>query len=564
MLVKGLKGTDGAGHTGIGKSRDHHHIAGPIVDLCEELLQVSFSVARLRGRGVPHGLCGALRWEGGPAHVKHDVVAVAHQLILEMPLLQLQLHVGHPGYPMRDLAEKQLGVHVEFLLGLHRLGNAGLQLRQAGPWGGPEELHRGVERLQQGKVLDIPDKDVSSLGLQRLRSVLQDLHQVLHRGEELRHPIQNHHVKQRGATAALRGHGEGLMGAPLGHSHVAPLQALHLPRHVADSFSGDVRAVVGIALRGQPEQQQARPAAQLQHVPRPQRSDVLHGVPHPLQDGLHRHVLPRVGVVPSPEVKQRVLIRGVLLVGLVPHVLPKLHRGGTGVVGLLFSLQLHVGRKLRVPLCRGEHSHRRLPHQRVLVQYRFDATKLNPKPTHLDLAVGAAQEDQVAPGAVPGQVPGAVQHRGKGGAGEGVEQPRELVQGHEALRGEGGVGEVAQAHAGAADVQLPTASRVRDGVQRGVHQEDLGVVNRPPDGGKQGVGLLPTVWRLVHHQRGTHVGLRRAVVVVQRGQHPIALQQPLEQRRQRGRHLELLPGGDDLGQGVGKPRQSLGGVGQGL
>ncbi len=235
---------------------------------------------------------------------------------------------------------------------------------------------------------------------------------------------------------------------------------------------GDVGAHVAVDLGGQPEQEQAGPAADLEHIPRAQGTQPADAAVDPLAHLVQRERLVGVARVPAGDIEVAVGGRA-FDIGLRPDLLPlrDLLPGQLAVVGVeerLVGMRHHVGdQPCLAP--DGPVDYQRLANRRVGPDRSFDLTQLDADAAHLDLVVCAAQVLESTVAAAPGHIPGAVHPLA---APEGI--------GDEPLEGQSRPSVVAPGEGGAADVQLP-GNPDRNRLQVGVEQVGAEVGDRPAD-----------------------------------------------------------------------------------
>ncbi len=290
-------------------------------------------------------------------------------------------------------------------------------------------------------------------------------HQVFDAREVLRHLVQHDDIEGAGGDA-----GEIVGGArqQIDRRDIAALR--ELVSQEAQRLLRDVGARAGGAKRGDPLQQKAGAATDLQEAGGAQGEDARDRVLEALEDLVLGERLARVAAHPDPQVDPRIVLRSrAAAVDLVEHRPPQpdtltvdvlvLYRDGVGHEALLSERVL-------------SHDHGRRANSRMVREDRLDLPQLDAVAAHLDLMVDAPQVLDLAGRPVARQVARAIQALSRL-PGQWIRPP--------GLRGLDAVCEVATPHADPAHEQLSDdADRQR--LQRGIQDVEPQPWNRPADG----------------------------------------------------------------------------------
>ena len=244
------------------------------------------------------------------------------------------------------------------------------------------QLHRGVERLQQGEATqvaqehDAPRRDAG----ERQR---QHAPEIVRVGEVLHDRVEHHEIE------GLADAGRGLVRRALLERHVKEPESLRLTPKPGHRDRREIRPEICGAARRQRQQQHARPAADLPHPTGAQRSDAIDGAVSPHPHHLRGDRQPGVTAGPARDVERR-LTDHRTRVGLVVHRPP-----GVDV------LVLRAGRTDDGAGDDERDEVRARDHGGVLdpgvrPQGGLDLAELDTKPAQLDLLIEASEKFELA------------------------------------------------------------------------------------------------------------------------------------------------------------------------
>ena len=432
------------------------------------------------------------------ALAQHHVVAIGGQFAVAAVFFQADFYRGDVAAAARQPAE-QRRVHQQFLFFRDQRVQLTAQFR-------PRRAGDGGQAVQQAASLEVPQHaQVAQVAQQQFAARTQPRQRLVHHvqevggvGEVLRHGIDDHGVevvRQAGQVAGFAPLQLHLVQAARGHGAAQALQRA----------GGEVQAVVALAVRGDGEQQHAAADADFQHPARMQRADAAQDLvaPAPHVGGGNQGVV--VGVGPADQIEVGVLGRRVL----VDHVeggQPALFLvlGGGGFQAATLG---DIGDQTRL-IAFAAHHHGGFRHRRVLAEQGLDFGGFDAEAAQLDLLVGAAAVFQFAARGDAGQIAAAVE----------AQAAVQVRIRHEALGAQLRLIDVAQRHAGAADVDFAHHAR-RHRLQRIVQQADAQVGERRADHAAQlalDLGQADAAEGHVHGGFGdaVHIDQPRVVVAV--------------------------------------------------
>ena len=257
-----------------------------------------------------------------------------------------------------------------------------------------------MEGTRQRQAAHVAHEDPPARPQRRGRA-LQHAQQVAQVREVLRDRVEDDRVELR--PRELRQ----LVRLALRQGHLREPRGM--PADVLQRHPREVGPVVGPRVRRHAEEQQPRPAPDLQHPLRTQRQDALRRVLDPRAHLLARDRLARVAAVPPLQRQGRVFFPLVLRVGVVEERFPLGHLLRAAAGGLdAVRARDDVGDQAPVPGRVLPRQHDGLPHAGLLAQHGLHLAGLDAEAAHLDLLVGAPQELQHAVRAPAGAVAGAV------------------------------------------------------------------------------------------------------------------------------------------------------------
>ncbi len=416
---------------------------------------------------APHGSRGEGDQVLGPLAVQDDVVAVPAELVVVPAALDPDVHAAHVGVAGAQAVEER-GRDEEFLLLQHAPVDVPAQRVRALGVRRAREGDRRVEAAQEREVAYVADEhraagddQVDGLGQHGLQ--VSGVREVLGDG-----------VDHDGVEVALGEPVEVVGGLDAQFDAVVERGvAAELVPERGDRLGGEVGRPVGLAVPGEPAQDEPAADADLQDAAGPQRTDALHDGLAPLVHLLQGERFAVVAAVPAGEVLAEPGVGGAAVHAVV-DLLPLgdlLAGARLEAVGQPLPVGDHIADELRLAPVVGAGEHLGLADVRVLGDGRGDLARLDAEAADLDLVVGASGELQLPVGVPPCQVAGAV-HPGPGRA-EGV--------GDELFGGAAGEVEVAAGEAGAGEVDL-SRHALGNGPQVRVQDVGPGVGERAPDG----------------------------------------------------------------------------------